>query len=83
MFPASFDESNCVLSRPPQMDDEQCAPLSVCRTADTDGQPVVVSCWKCTQEELEEINRTGRVWLMLWGETMPPAAVIGIKPFKD
>ena len=78
--PASFDESNAVLDRPQGMTDEECAPLSVCRATTPEGYPVVVSCWKLTREELDEINRTGRVWLMLWGVTMPPAYVTGTKP---
>ena len=62
-----------VLGAPTGMDDS-CDPLTVCRT-EWDGMPVVVSCWKVTPEELAEIQRTGRVWLAIWGESMPPAWV--------
>ena len=44
------------------------------------GIPVVVSCWKMTAEELAEINRTGRVWLVVWGVTQPPVSLCGEKP---
>lgn len=81
MVPASFAESNVVLSRPPGTTDDQCDPLSVMRTETADGQPVVVSCWKCTIEELAEINRTGRIWLTIWGHTMPPVMPTGTRPF--
>jgi len=79
MEPCGFAESNAVLSRPPDMED--CDALSVLRGQDLQNRPVVVSCWKVTAEELEEIKRTGRVWLLLWGPSMPPATVSGIKPF--
>lgn len=80
-FPTSFDESNAVLSRPVGTTDDECGPLSICRTNLKDGNPVVISCWKFTKEEIEEIVKTGRVWLMLWGVTMPPAFISGQKPF--
>ena len=80
---ASFPEANCVLDKPPGMTYEQCEAASVCRTKTLQGFPVVVSCWKVTQEELDEINRTGRVWLWIYGETMPPAAVDGMRPWPE
>jgi hypothetical protein len=51
------------------------------RTVTSDEMPVVISCWKVTQEELEEIQRTGRVWLMVYGVTMPPVVLCGVRPF--
>jgi hypothetical protein len=80
MVPSSFDESNAVLSKPDAMPDDQCSCLSVLLTTNTVGTPVVLSCWKLTAEERDEILRTGRVWLTVVGETMPPVALDGIKP---
>lgn len=80
MVPADFAESNGVLSRPPDMTDEECDPLCVLHSNLPDQTPVVVSCWKVTKEELEEIQRTGRVWLIVVGHTMPPVILSGIKP---
>ena len=82
MVPASFDEANVVLSRPPQLTAEQCAPLCILRMQDQDNMVSCTSCWKLTKEELDEINRTGRVWLVVYGITMPPVALSGIKPFE-
>lgn len=81
MIPASFDESNTVFSKPENMTDDECDPLSVLKGHDTNGNLVVISCWKCTKEELEEINRTGRVWLTVYGGGMPPVSLSGIKYF--
>lgn len=82
MVPADFEQSNCVLDKPGDMSFEDCDPLNVWRGSIGDF-PVVLCCWKLTAEELEEIKRTGRVWLMLWGQTMPPATVLGECPFEE
>jgi hypothetical protein len=75
-----FSEANFVLSAPPGME-EDCDALQVLRM-EIEGRPVVVSAWKVTADELAEINRTGRIWLILFGQTMPPACVCGEKPFS-
>lgn len=79
---SSFDESNVVLDKPDNMSYEECSPASVFRGKNESGQPVVISCWKPTREELEEIQRTGRVWLTVLDFTMPPAYVSGVSPWK-
>lgn len=81
MILSGFDESNHVLSRPPEMTAEECDPAQVFVGIDTGGRPIVITCWKPTREELDEIERTGRVWLILYGRTMQPAIVTGFKPF--
>jgi hypothetical protein len=78
MVPTSFDESNRVLSRPPSMSEDECEPLSVFINPNP---ALVISCWKLTKEELEEINRTGRVWLWIYGPTMQPALLTVKSPF--
>lgn len=82
-FPAAFDESNGVLSKPESLTHEQCEALSVWRGPNVDGENVVISCWKLTKEELDEINRTGRLWLIIWGGTMPPSCIMGTRPFIE
>jgi len=82
MVPTSFDEANAVLSKPQSMTHEQCSCLAVMRgETEISKEPVVVSCWKLTREELDEVNRTGRVWLTVFGQGMPPATLDGIRPF--
>lgn len=82
MIATAFDQENAVLDAPPGMIPEECEPLSVYRGEDDNGNPVVISCWKPTQEELAEIQRTGRVWLVVLGRGMPPIAPTGHNPFK-
>ncbi len=77
----SFDESNLVLSAPEGLESRVSA-LSVYKGLDS-GFSTVVSCWKFTQQELDNINKTGRVFIGVMGETMPPIWVDGNHPFKQ
>lgn len=56
MISSSFEESNRSLSKPPGMSHEQCESLCVADSKTLDGTPVVVSCWKLTQSEVEEFQ---------------------------
>jgi len=60
------------------MSDEQCSSLP-CFVDNTQ----VVSCWQLTQEECEEIGRTGKIWLGVLGASTPPAWLSGINPFQQ
>lgn len=81
MEAVQFEQSNFVFKRPPDMTEEQCGDLSVFRGKNEGGMPVIISCWQPTPEELEEINRTGKVWLSICGTGMPPVCVLGHFPF--
>lgn len=90
MFNASFDEDNCVieggrrlLSKCKHALDINCVSALMTTIAETN-IPAVVTCWKLTKEELEEVNRTGRVWVTVIGRSMQPLSVDGFKPIgKD
>ena len=41
-----------------------------------------ISCWKLTEAELDEVKRTGVVWLHVWGGH-PPVSLAGESPFED
>lgn len=82
MIATAFDEENCVLDAPPGMTPDECTPLSVFRGAADGGIPVVISCWKPTVAEMEEIRKTGRIWITICGHTMPPIDPSGFSPFK-
>ncbi len=81
MIPTAFDEENALLQPPPQLTVDQCEPLSICLAHNDEGQPVIISAFKPTVEELAEIQRTGRVWLMVYGWQMPPVKLSGYSPF--
>lgn len=81
MIATAFDEENAVLDKPPDWEGDSCECLSVWRGDDSAGNPAVISCWKPTAEEWEEMRRTGRVWIIIHGHSMPPIAPVGISPF--
>lgn len=78
-----FPEANTVL-RAPTPEDAAAGTvydLHVHRYRDLDGNPNVISCWKLSPEELEEVARTGVVWFNSWGNTHPPISIFGHQPF--
>lgn len=83
MEACAFDEENGVLDPPHGVSLGECSPLPVWRGPLENGNLVVISCWKLTEEEMEEVKRTGRVWLLVWGSTMPPVYPTGRSPFKE
>ena len=82
MIACSFPQSNHVFDKPENMSYDECDPLCVWVGPTQDNYPVVISCWKLTKEELEEINKTGRVWLTVFGRGMPPVALTVDTPFQ-
>ncbi len=84
MIATAFDEETSVLGPPKGMTEDEVFSLSVAQTHTKDGGvPVTISCWKPTTEEWEEMKRTGRVWLVIMGQSMPPVMVVGNNPFKS
>ncbi len=81
MIATAFDEENSVFGPPPGVSLDYCSVLSTWKGKLSDGQPAVISCWKPTVEEWEEMRRTGRIWIIVMGEGMPPIAPTGLSPF--
>lgn len=81
MLPTSFPEQNIVLGRPIDMTDEQCVSLPAWVGKNDEGLPCIISKWKLSKEDLEEINRTGEVWLQVIGSAMPPVGIFTQYPF--
>lgn len=79
----SFIEENLILNKPSNMSVDDCEPLPVWCGLLNNESPVLISCWKVTQEELEEIKKTGRVWVYVYGHTMPPIYPSGLYPFRE
>lgn len=73
--PIPFREANRELKAPVGQEAE-CSSLHT----HTDGR-VSTSCWRFTKPELDEIMRTGVVWLHVWsGVTQPPVCASAFKP---
>jgi hypothetical protein len=82
MVPTAFDGENVILDKPSSMSADDCSTISVLRTETDSGMPVTISCWKLTRDELEEVNRTGRVWLTICGVLVPPVMLATKRPFE-
>lgn len=77
MIPIDFPERNMVLEKPKGMTDEECHDLEIF----TDGK-VCVSCWALNKEELEQIQKTGKIFLVVVsGYTQPPVSLHIESPF--
>lgn len=83
MIAASFPQSNVVYDKPLNMSRDDCEALSVFKGKDANGVDVIISCWKPTQEELDEILATKRVWCWHFGNHLQPHCVTGTNPFGD
>ncbi|GAA4328506.1 hypothetical protein [Flaviaesturariibacter amylovorans] len=81
MLPTTFPESNFVYTKPAGWTDEQCSDLPVFEGAYPDGTPVIVSCWRLNKEEMELIQQTGCVYLMVIGQGTPPVSLHIESPF--
>ena len=73
MKPIKFKESNCILTKPKDMTDEECKPLSVFRNEER-----VVSCWKASFWERFCFLFHGKMWVDIHGDTgtQPPMRLI-------
>lgn len=43
----------------------------------------VVECWELTAEEIQEVARTGCIWLSLFGQHIPPIFVGSEETVRD
>ena len=70
--PVGFEGANCVIQAPEGVPSEECCDLE-CFTAP--GR--IISCWRLSPEELNQITETGVVWLEVQGDRTPPVVVSG------
>ena len=47
------------------------------------GGGLILSKWKLTKPEIEEVMRTGVVWIWVMGQGMPPVSISVGDPFKQ
>lgn len=88
MLPVDFTGRNKIYTKPGGWTDEQCSDLPVWEgNAPIDDQgntaPTIISCWKLSKEDLEEIQRTGVIYLSVSGTGMPPVSLFTENPFTN
>ncbi len=86
MLPVDFPEANFTFTKPANMTDEQCSSLRVWKgPVKVEDQritvPAIISKWTFSKEDLEEIARTGCIYLSITGTGMPPVALFTENPF--
>lgn len=79
--PIDFEHANMIL-KPAQGDEDHVSDLPVMRAATGDAV-IYYSLWMLSKEELEEMQRTGCVWLGVLTSRHPPVKVSGTQPFTD
>lgn len=87
-----FPERNDWIGKPENLSNNQCYALPISRIITqipgvmekSQSQPVLahVSCWQLSEEELEEVKRTGKVYVRIIGVTLFPMTVNGILPIN-
>lgn len=82
MEPAiEFNEANTVLKSPPSMGDK-CLDLHVWKGKQQDGTPVIISKFKPSIQDLQElVNNDGCIYVYIIGEQMPPIQIQTQYPF--
>lgn len=70
MKPIQFKEQNVTYKA------EGCNDLPAHKAKDQ-----IISCWKLTKEELEQVNKTGVIWFSVMGQSQPPIWLGTDNPF--
>lgn len=89
MLSIDFKEANFTFTKPQGWTDEQCSDLRVWKgnvPIDDSGAtaPTIISCWRLSKEDLEEIQLNGgTVWLYITGTRMPPVSLATEHPFTE
>lgn len=85
-----FPERNDYIGKPDNQSNHQCYALPIARMityipgvipkAPPEATLAHISCWQLTPEELEEVKRTGKVYVKVQGTTTYPLSVHGVLP---
>jgi hypothetical protein len=60
-----------------------CFDLPMCQAVSGEDQiPTLISCWELSDEEMEVIKKTRRVWLRILAVHTPPVNVDVFNPFE-
>lgn len=78
--PTSFDGENGVLNAAPG-DEHAVDALNVYQGPLSCGHLATISCWKLEKHEVDELLKTGRIWLYVMGSHHPPVIVSATNPF--
>lgn len=83
MIPIDFDGSNAMMSGPPGSDYQPVNVLTV--PVQNEGGTLIISRWKFTAEEWDEVLRTKTVWLLARvpeGSQPHAVQIVGTQPIR-
>lgn len=69
MKPVKTKLTNTIFKRP------DCFDLSGTKYKYDDGTPAIETCWELSDEELEKVIKTKKIYVQQEGETLPPMAL--------
>lgn len=69
MKPTKRKTTNTIFKRP------DCFDLPGTRYKYSDGTPAIETCWELSEEEIEKVIKTKKIYIQQEGETLPPMAV--------
>lgn len=81
MLPIDFPQKNKVFTKPSDMTDEQCNSLSVFQGKDSEGNPIILSAWQPSYEDIQAINEGKPIWLQIVSHGLPPVCLYTENPF--
>jgi len=86
MLATDFPQANDTLNKPSKLSDEQCLSMRVWKgTGPIDDKgtmaPLIISVWKLTREDIEEIKRTGTIYMICASDQQPPVSLVTENPF--
>lgn len=77
MKPVKFEQANFDWGAPQGQEENVGSMPAYKGTEGGTNWPVSISCWELSQEEMEEVKRTGKVWLRVYGPQRHPVVSIG------
>lgn len=83
MVPTAFEGENQIFGPPPGVSDEEVQYITGYVGPDANGVITTITCWKLEKDEIEELLRTGRIFLWQWlGGGCAPHALTVHSPFE-
>lgn len=76
MLPTDFEGTNKTFTKPKGMTDEECGDLRVYQGKNDRGEPVIISAWMPSKEDIEAINAGRPIFLKILGSGMPPVELL-------
>jgi len=44
--------------------------------------PTIITCWKPSPEEIQQIIKTGKIWIWFFSDELPPHSITAFSPFE-